>query len=627
MLKSNVFYYLAIIIIFIFIYPYIFDAKIFLGGDNADYFSLAKGIAERMEYSSWFTPEAGPSNHFPPGYPFILAICMKFGVSTFYGLKIVNGFFLLLTAIITFLLATRLTGNKIFGGLISVALLVNMHLLEYSSIVMSEIPFTFFMLFTLHNFIKFVDQNFALKSKAFVFTLIGMIALIYIRTQGIAVTGAFIFYLCIVKKYKIAGVFAVVIILAYLPWQLRSQALGGSSYVQQLMSVNPYLAESEKMQGSDWGERIGSNAVRYVSKEIPSLIFPHVEMLYNNPKNGKPIPATGALWLIGSFALGLAIFGAWKLKEFRWIILSFFGANFVIFMLWPQVWFGIRFILPLAPLLLIILFVGIKSIIELIIKNDFVQTGKIYPLLLVPFILISFQGVKKLHLKAEANHQPNWTNYILLAEWAKDNIHQDAIVVTRKPSLFAAKSERKAKTFIYSPNAEELFEDFNKTKITHVVLEQLGFNQTGRYLYPLLLREPDKFKLIYTLGAREATDKDGKPTRTADGVWLYEYNADLGFKGTYKDGLKNGPGIYKYANGGVMTGTWVNDTLEGPGKLQLGNTTQTQIGTWKKGKRNGKFILELPDKRIESNWKDDIVESEGYIIDENGKRLGPIKLN
>lgn len=626
MLKSNIFYFIVITFIFILIYPYIFDAKIFLGGDNADYFSLGKGIAENMEFTDWYSPVPAPSNHFPPGYPFILAVCMKLGITSFYGLKIVNGMFLLGTAFFAFLLTTRLSGNKIFGGLIAIVLLVNMHLLEYSTIVMSEIPFTFFMLFTLYYFIKFVDSEYKLKSVAFALAIIGMIFLVYIRTQGVAVAGAFIFYLCLVKKFKIAGIFAVCFVLAYLPWQLRSQSLGGSSYVKQLMRVDPYLDESAKMQGSDWGERVASNASRYLSKEIPSLIFPHLEVLYNDPKTGDPIPANGSRWAIGIIAFGLAFFGAWKLKEFRWILLSFFGANFMIFMLWPQVWFGIRFILPLAPLLLIIIFIGLKSLVELGIKNDFVRSGKIYLILLVPFILISFQGVKKLNIKSKSEHVSNWANYLLMAEWAKDNVKENAIIVTRKPGLFAVKSDRKVKTFIYSPDASKLLEDFDKNKVTHVVLEQLGFNQTGRFLYPLLVKEPDRFKMIYTLGARDATDAKGNATKTKDGVWLYEYHPEFGFKGTYKDGLKNGPGIYKYANGGVLTGTWVNDTLEGPGKYLLGNTGQTQIGSWTKGKRNGKFILELPDKKIESYWKDDVVEPEGFVIDKNGKRISPIKL-
>ncbi len=625
MLKTNFFYYAIICFAFALIYPYIFDEKIFLGGDNAEYYSLGQGLASNMSYSSWSSPQAELANHFPPGYPLIIAICLKLGISSMYGLQIVNGLFLLGTAIFAFLLTNRISGNKIFGLLISIALLVNMHLLEYSTIVMSEVPFAFFMIFTLFYFIKFVDNEYRLKSAAFVFAILGAIALVYLRTQGIAVIGSFIFYLVVAKKIKIAGVFFVCFILAYLPWQIRSHALGGSSYVKQLMSVDPYLEKSEKMKVSDWTERIGSNTVRYISKEIPSLIFPHLTVVYKNPKTGDSTPSPWNFWLIGAATFCLSVFGAWKLKEFRWLILSFFGANWLIFMLWPQVWFGIRFILPMAPLILIILFVGLKSLFAQIIKMEFVQSGRIYPLFLVPFILISIQGVKKLHIKSEANHAQNWANFLLMAEWAKDNLKENAVVIARKPSLFFVKSDRKSKTFLYTPDRNEILKDFDKNKVTHVVLEQLGFNQTGKFLYPLISKEPDKFKIIHKIGATEGVDAKGKATTTNDGVWLFEYHPEFGYHGPYKKGLKNGAGTYKYSNGNIMTGIWVNDTIEGPGTYLMGKD-QKQIGTWKKGKRNGKFVIILPDKRIESQWKNDSIQPLGYVIDENGKRLGPIRL-
>lgn len=627
MLKYNWFYYIILTFIFILVYPYIFDAKLFLGGDNATYYSLAKGIASDFQYISSNHPIPSPTNHHPPGYPFILAIAIKLGVTSLIGLKIVTGLFLLGSVIVTFLLAFRFTSNKVFSGLIAVATLLNMHLLEYSSITMSEIPFVFFLLLTFYAFVKFSDSGYKLKSWSFFLTLFGALALVYIRTQGVAVIGAFIFYLVIEKKYKIAGILAICFILGYLPWQIRSSSLGGSSYVTQLFKVNPYDANSKKMEFTDWRTRIRNNAVRYISKEIPSLVFPVKPTVYNDTSTGKPIPASSMQWFFGCLIISFSLFGIWSIKKERWLLLSFFGANFVIFLLWPDVWFGIRFILPLAPLILIPFFVGIKSLLGLFIKHDFVQSGKIYPLFVLPYLLFNYPTINRLHEKAEGKHITNWANYLLVAEWAKDNLKRTDIVVTRKPEIFFFLADTKTKTFPYTDDLNVLKADFDSLKVTHVVFEQLGFSQTGKYLYPLLLKETDRFTMLYSLGARDAVDKDGNKIKTPDGVWLYEYHRDKGYFGKYKNGVKEGKGSYIYANGSKFEGSWVNDTIEGSGIFYEPNGNSYK-GSWTKGKREGKFIITIPEKnqRIESFWKNDVIDTQGYFLDSLGKRLNPVRL-
>lgn len=627
MLKYNWFYYVALTFIFILVYPYVFNVKLFLGGDNATYYSLAKGIASDFQYVASNHPVAIPTNHYPPGYPFILAIAIKLGVTSLTGLKIVNGLFLLGSVFVTFLLSFRFTNNKVFSGLIALATMFNMHLLEYASITMSEIPFVFFLLLTLYSFVKFADSEYKLKSWSFFLTVFGVIALMYIRTQGIAILGAFAFYLILDKKFKIAAILTICLVLGYLPWQIRSSSLGGSSYVTQLFKVNPYQADSKKMEFADWGTRIKNNAVRYVSKEIPSLIFPVKPTVYNDPSTGKPVPASGMQWFLGCFVIAFSLFGIWKIKKARWLLLSFFGANFVIFLLWPDVWFGIRFILPLTPLILIALFVGIKSALELVVKHDFVQSGKVYPLFILPYLFINYPTINTLHEKAEGKHATNWANYLLVAEWAKDNLKRTDVVVTRKPEIFYFIADTKTKTFPYTDDLDVLKADFDTLKVTHVVFEQLGFSQTGKYLYPLLVKEPDRFTMLYSLGSRDAVDAQGNKTKTPDGVWLYEYRTDLGYSGVYENGLKQGKGKYLYANGSKFEGTWINDTIEGAGIFYEPNGQQIK-GEWVKGKREGKFIISIPDKNqlIESYWKNDVIEPEGYYIDSLGNKKGPVRL-
>jgi len=619
--------YLIISIIFLIVYPYIFNSKLFLGGDNAAYFSLANSIANEFRYVDFFSPTPVPANHFPPGYPFILAIAIKLGIDSLMGLKIVSGLFLLGSVYLTNAIAFRFIQNNFAALFIAIATLLNFHLLEYASITMSEIPFLFFSLFTFYSFLRFCEQGFIIKSKFFLFTLIGLMCVMYIRTQGIAIVGAAIFYLLVKKQWKPISLIVGFLVITYGPWQIRSANLGGSSYVKQLFKVNPYNSDSPKMETKDWGERIVKNAVRYTSKEIPNLIFPIKPVKYNNPDTGKPLPAEKSQWVVGIFIIVITGIGLWSFKNWRWLLLSFFGVNVTIFMLWPDVWFGIRFILPMVPLILITFFGGLKFLLQLVSKHSFITSGTVYSFLAVVFIFINFPTLKLLNQKATGKHTPNWYNYLYVAEWAKDNLKETDIIVTRKPEIFSFISRKKSKTFVYTENLATIKADFEKNKITHVCFEQLGFMQSGKYLVPLLMKEPDRFELLYSVGAREGKDAQGNKSFTQDGVWLYRYDYDKGYFGAYDKGLKTGKGKYIYKSGDVFEGTWVNDTIQGPGVLSLANG-QVLKGSWLNGKRDGIFILtdSKTQMNIESYWKNDVINPVGYRIDASGKKINEIQL-
>lgn len=619
--------YVIITIIFIIVYPYVFNSKLFLGGDNAAYFSLANSIADEFQYVDFFNPAPVPANHFPPGYPFILAIAIKLGIDTLVGLKIVNGLFLLGSVYFTYVIAFRFIQNNFGALLIAIASLFNFHLLEYASITMSEVPFLFFLLFTFYSFLRFCDSGYIMRSKWFILTLIGLMCVMYIRTQGIAIVGAVVFYLLLQKKWKAIAVVFGFLVMTYGPWQLRSYNLGGSSYVKQLFKVNPYVSESPKMELKDWGQRIVNNAERYTSKEIPNLLFPIKPVKYNDQNTGKPFPAEKSQWVLGIFIICLTAIGLWSFKKWRSLLISFFGVNVAIFMLWPDVWFGIRFILPMVPLILIGFFGGFKFLFQLISKHEFITSGKVYTIIALLFIAINFPALKMLNQKATGKHTPNWYNYLYVAEWAKDNLSETDIVVTRKPEIFSFISRNKSKTFVYTEYLDTIKADFEKHKITHVCFEQLGFMQTGKYLIPLLMKEPDRFELLYTVGAREGTDAQGNKSFTQDGVWLYKYDYDKGYFGAYDKGVKSGKGKYVYKSGDVFEGTWVNDTIQGPGVLKQTNG-QTLKGTWLDGKREGTFILidSVTQSTIESYWKSDIIDPIGYRIDSTGKKIGEIRL-
>lgn len=626
---KSLLYFGILLLVFIQVYPYIFDTKLFLGGDNADYYLLANALASGEGYVNIHLPGFPPANHFPPGYPFLMSLMIRIGFESVMAMKIFNGILLLLSSYLLFHLSFKLTKNKILSLILAVLMLLNSNMLEYSTIMMSEISFVFFTLLSIYLFMISYEKKFNLKSPSFYLMIASTIILFYIRTQGIALFGAFFIYLGLKKQFKPLAVFIALSVIAILPWQMRSANLGGNGYVKQLMRVEPYNSASKQMEFGDWLDRIGDNAVRYVSKEIPNSIFPVMTVQYKNRQTGENIKAPTSYWVVGILIIILGLLGIWSLKEYRWLFLLLYGSTFAIFMLWPQVWFGIRFILPMAPITLMFAIFGIYYILQTIFKpkSPLIESNKI-ALVFALLCFLQITPIKALSAKSNRPHPINWANFLKIGEWSKDHLKGEKIVISnRKPGLIYAVSKHKQAGFLYTPDREAMINDFKKNGVTHVIFEQLGFNQTGKFLFPLFQKEPEKFKQIHQFGASIKKDQNGNNLPPTNAAWIYEFNPELGYQGPYKNGIREGKGKIIYPDNSVLEGTWVNDTIVGEGFLTQANGT-TLKGKWEKGKKNGMFIIHDPAKNqfIESYWQNDTLNANGYIIDEKGNRKGTIRL-
>lgn len=616
------FHYLNIgllVIAVIVLYPYFYDTKLFMGGDNAAYYILGDALANGEGYVMYNDPDLPAANHFPPGYPFLLSVFLFLFKGSITFTDQLNGLFLALTMMMTYLLIFRLTGQRTFAAITAFFLLLNRHIFEFSTFTMSEIPFTFFLLLSLYLILVVSDKGKSYRNPVFYIMLAVIILTIYIRTQGLILVGAATLFFVFRKQYIQGVLVAAVSVLALIPWQVRSHHLGGNSYVKQLLTVNPYDAASGPMTLKDWPVRISKNAVRYVSKELPNGLFPAVAVEYNNPK-GKIIPAPAKNWFIGITIIVLALLGVWSLKAHRWLLVTLLLGSAFVLLLWPEVWFGIRFLLPLVPLLTFCVFLGIWWILQKIFRKlPEAVFPKRWAFALLPLFLLHITPLKALHVKTQSQFAPNWKNYFKTAEWASERLPENAIVVTRKPELFYVMSHRKSISFP-STKDEELFLNYLlDKKVTHVILEQLGFRQTGLYLAPFILNNPDKFRIEYSYGI---IDKD-----TRAGVWVYHFDNTKGYHGPYKNGKKEGKGYILLANGTRIDGHWSDNKLNGPGVMITADSMRYE-GSWKNGVKTGEFYI--TDKRLEqrvlSVWVNDTMQQYGWYVDAENRKLREIKL-
>ena len=180
-------------------------------------------------------------------------------------------------------------------------------------------------------------------------------------------------------------------------------------------------------------------------------------------------------------------------KKYNVLILAYLGSTLAILFLWPDVWFGIRFILPATPFLILGIVSGLIHLINKYSGGNIYKKLQWLPILLVlPFIY----NLKPIHDRAITKLQPNWENYFGLANWVNNNIEHDAIIACRKPTMFYLYSNTYTLNYKYTDDADELIKDLLAKKVDYVVMEQLGYSSTYRYLMPAVRNNMDRFEVI-----------------------------------------------------------------------------------------------------------------------------------
>ena len=590
----------VLLITFFHVYGKVFDKKVHLGGDNAGYYILANSIASNQGFTNIHNKEKISHNHFPPGYPVIVAGVMKFFSKDITVIKKVNGLFLLLSIGLIFLVVYKLTGNYHLPFMTCLFSVLNYHLLSYSVIMMSEIPFLFFSTLCFWLFMKVDFSKTLRKNWLFIVLLFCIAATYYIRSTGLAVVAGISIYLLWKKKWDYLASLILGFVLLVLPWYLRSRSLGGNSYMKQLLRKNPYRPELGQLELVDWIARIWNNFARYVTREIPSGVFNFIEAA-----NHKE-PITSSEWVTGLIILTIMVFGLFRVKKYFHFILFYVLASFGILLLWPEVWFGVRFMLPLVPLLTFLFIYGVTELIEWTFQKF--MKRKVQPALNIILVVCCFLGIKSyakpletLELQAKVNYVNKYKNYFDIAKWIKAKTPKESVTCCRKGQLFYLYSNKYVSGYKNTLDREEQVEYLKSKGVDYVVLEQLGYSSTGRYLYPTIQRYPGKFKAILHM-------------KNPD-TYLLEFRPELGYWGEWKDDKHHGKGTFTWEDGKKFVGEWKNGKREGEGKIIFPNGNYLK-GIWSNDILNGEVSL----------WSDNdkLIEKSRY---KNNKKIKVINEN
>jgi len=113
--------------------------------------------------------------------------------------------------------------------------------------------------------------------------------------------------------------------------------------------------------------------------------------------------------------------------------------------------------------------------------------------------LLNIEAYSEYNKKSKSNYPKAYSNYFSLAAWADKNTDMNDIFIARKPQFFYLYSGRKVKKYKNTLDDKELLKDLEKRNASYVVIEQLGYGSTARYLVPAIQKNMSRFQIVKQL--------------------------------------------------------------------------------------------------------------------------------
>jgi hypothetical protein len=461
-----------------------FSTELSIIGDNAQFVVLGQSLAEGKGYKEINRPNPSDHTKYPFGFPVLLALSYHIFHLNYLGYKII--IFLFSIGALYFLYRWFEGYSLIFLFSFLVMIALNLKILEYSSLILSEGPFLFFVTLGFYLLDKFDKLK---KYQYFILGILSWGIAYYMRSIGIVLFLAFFLYLLLRKKYKLAIVWIFVTTIIITPWQLWTSIHGGASYFKALQMKNPYSPHLGKIGFSEIvTQRIPTNFKGYFLTFVPETIIP----LFKAQKFALKNMLGGILTL--SVLAGF-IFDFWKKWDLKgW----YFLGTIAVLLLWPEVWMGERFLFGIIPLIIFYFIYCVHQLTKKLTSSER-KLNSLFSKIIMVFIAILI--IMQLNFKnPQTQYTHDWINYKKCAIWIKENISSDATIVCRKPFLAYLWIGKKTTSIPATSKKEEVYKRFINEGATHIIFDGFYWSSTTRRrLGPIIQKNQSDFPVVYAL--------------------------------------------------------------------------------------------------------------------------------
>lgn len=412
------------------------------GGDNATYLSLAYSLVRDGRYTEVFDPARSPHTKYPPVFPGLLALLMLAGARTWTAFKGVSVLSTLGAVALTYLWAERRLGAVWAAG-VATLLAVSSAVVYYSHWILSDPAFLAFTVLALWALEKGDERGAGPGWLALGAAAAGLAY--FTRSAGLPLVAALWAWLALRKRWRALAATALGLGLPMLLWMLRSRGAGQGEYVSEFWLVDPYDPGRGRVGIGGLAGRFGENLVGYLGRHLPG----------------------GVVGLDTSFlpVLGVALAGAalagWlpSLRRRPGPAELFLPLYAGLILLWPAVWSGDRFALPLYPLLFAYGAAALRGGLAPRARGLAGAAGAAALLLVLLPAAGTWAGAAREASACGAVvrrdgpfgcYGPGVGAFAEAAAWAGANLPEGSAVLSRKPSMFYLLSGVPSRTFPFT---------------------------------------------------------------------------------------------------------------------------------------------------------------------------------
>lgn len=437
------------------------------GGDNAAYVALADALLSGEGYTEMWTPGAPPHTKYPPVFPALLAVAVAFGARSWTALKLVPALFAVAAGALTYLWVARRRTPAV-GAAVAILFALSPALLWYSHWVLSDVPFVAFTLLALLAFDRWEGER-----GGWLLVATGATVLAYMtRSAGLPLLVAGVGWLAFRRRWRALGIFGGSTGLVALLWWLRGRGQG-ARYVGEFWMVDPYQPELGTVGFGGLVRRVVENAGGYLTQHLPAGMVGGAE--------GLPL-------LVALAVVGLGIAGwASALRRRPRVAEVFVPLYAGLILLWPEVWSGDRFALPLVPLLLFYATGATEALVRRVAPKAEWASGVAVGVLAVVVALPALGAWTETSEQARACRDrvarapapyacqaAPWSEFVEAARWSGANLAADAVVLTRKPRIFYTMGGTASVTYPFSGDPGIFFVEAERVGARYVLLDLVG---------------------------------------------------------------------------------------------------------------------------------------------------------
>jgi hypothetical protein len=479
-----------------------FTPDLSTNGDDARYYLLGKALHDGKGFRQIQHPTMPVETTYPLVFPLLLSFVQLFSGSILLA-KIVQSVLGALVTLFGFYLFRIYSKNLLLPMVALCATCAT--LVQFSSSLMSEIPYLFFSLLALYLYEMSVRRP--KNHWLFWLTILLSVFPMHCRSVGLAFSASWLLTTLLTKQYRYMFAHAAVLMVSVALFHMATTWDNG--YLIQIVQRNTYNPEAGLVTPGEMVQRIMQNIQAYGSYILQRSLVP------------LPFQASKGLLALITGACLISILAGWVRSLFspmRFLSLYVF-MYFGIFLMWQTQWSSERFVAGVIPFLYFFLLFGLDAVMELVsgargraapLKQRFLSlvtpeermTGIGSAVIWITAILIMLSniGFQTSFLKKSNALGPDWKNFYSCADWIRTNTPDSAIVMNRKVELFYIRSKRTGVMYPYSRDVNKVMKTIDDSRVDYVVFDNFAWTATTReYLYPVIQNFQNRFEMVYAL--------------------------------------------------------------------------------------------------------------------------------